>query len=249
MLLTDSQTLTVIYYLTPPAAGWTSANTGHYTVSLRSNQVGDAVGNYAPTGTISGGFSMAFTAPAPGSQLPVTPPQYAPGTSALLAQAQTGVQANLNLFEANAEPYFATSDADTLTWDASYCIRSLTQMYEGTGNAQYLAIAQPYIDTMISERADNQGISDYYRGGILPEWVTGDDTNGNQYGWSGENGIIVAAIARWCYDVKQNSALEALYAPVVGEYLQDCARRSMSSTTSIARRPAEQGGITSRRRA
>jgi parallel beta-helix repeat protein len=61
----DSGTLVVVYSLTPPSGGWTSANNGSYTVSLQPNQVCDLAGNYAPAGTISGGFSMTFTAAPP----------------------------------------------------------------------------------------------------------------------------------------------------------------------------------------
>ena len=63
MLLKDSRTLDVTYALTTPSGGWTSANTGNYSVSLQSGQIADVAGNYAAACTIAGGFSMNFGVP------------------------------------------------------------------------------------------------------------------------------------------------------------------------------------------
>jgi hypothetical protein len=64
----NGRTLEVMYYLTPPKGGWTSANNGKYSVYLQANQIGDLAGNYASSGAISGGFNLTF-ANAPQSAL------------------------------------------------------------------------------------------------------------------------------------------------------------------------------------
>jgi len=51
-----SRTLSVMYYLTPPAGGWTSANNGSYDVYLQANQVCDLAGNYAAAGKLTKSF-------------------------------------------------------------------------------------------------------------------------------------------------------------------------------------------------
>jgi hypothetical protein len=43
----NASSITATYQLTPPAAGWSSAASGTYTVTLQQNQVDDTAGNYA----------------------------------------------------------------------------------------------------------------------------------------------------------------------------------------------------------
>ncbi len=71
MFMENSQTLEVTYYLTPPAGGWTSSNSGTYSVCLQAHQVSDLAGNYAAAGTI-GTFSMTIAAAAPAVTMAAT---------------------------------------------------------------------------------------------------------------------------------------------------------------------------------
>jgi len=56
----NSRTLAVMYYLTPPEGGWTSANNGTYNVYLQPNQICDLTGNYALPGKLSKSFRLTI---------------------------------------------------------------------------------------------------------------------------------------------------------------------------------------------
>lgn len=79
----DTRTVEVVYALTPPKGGWTSANTGAYTVSLQASQISNVTGNYAPAGVMPRGFSLAIA--------PTVKPAAAPaGSTAGSGGATTG---------------------------------------------------------------------------------------------------------------------------------------------------------------
>ncbi len=60
MVAQNNQTVEVVYALATPKGGWTSANTGNYTVSLQPAQISDSAGDYAAPGTMSGGFKITI---------------------------------------------------------------------------------------------------------------------------------------------------------------------------------------------
>jgi hypothetical protein len=59
-MIPNGRTLVVMYYLTPPKDGWTSANDGTYDVYLQANQVCNLAGNYAAAGKMSKSFRLTI---------------------------------------------------------------------------------------------------------------------------------------------------------------------------------------------
>lgn len=138
-------------------------------------------------------------------------PAFARATSPYVAQYDQAL-ANIN------PSYLETKDL--YAWNVSYYLRSLTIMYEATGDPTYLETLARFIDRVLAQRDDVVGDNDYL-GRLRPAWGTSrySSDQSTHYVWAVHTGMITYPMARFVRIVYDDASLHAEWKERADRYL------------------------------
>ena len=115
----------------------------------------------------------------------------------------------------------AELDTSRLAWGESYALMGYVAMYEGTGDVTYLTKVQPRFEKVLQSRSDKQDLPDAIRQKkMAAAWSTSRYTEGTQYAWLVDSGMISYPIARWAYVVKRDPQLQKEYGVTAERYIK-----------------------------
>jgi len=112
-----------------------------------------------------------------------------------------------------------TNENGALSWGESYLLFSLLDMYEATGDLQYLDVFVERSNLMFTSRDSERGIEDYFRGTMMPAWGSSKYTDGKWMVWLGHTGMILKPVARFVSLVRENPLILEGYQEISTLYI------------------------------
>jgi hypothetical protein len=114
--------------------------------------------------------------------------------------------------------YQQTNDDGALAWGESYVLDTFLSMYRGTRDTSYLDRLVQHFDVVLTHRDDVRGVTDEFRGAILPAWSSTKYSDGVRYAYAGHAGLITDPAAKFVDLVKTTPSLSAAYGAKAQQY-------------------------------
>lgn len=128
--------------------------------------------------------------------------------------AYHGIDAEYNL----DQYYGVTNENGRMGWGESYVLMGFVSMYEATKDTAYLDRLVTHFDKVLDIRDDKRGITDQFRGRVMPAWSSTKYSSGMNHAWLVHAGMITDPAARFVYLVNSTPGLQDKYSAKAQEY-------------------------------